>query len=52
MWPVIIIVVVLLVVIPVGVILTGAVVAWALGSFLTNDAESRFEGTEHVELGG
>jgi hypothetical protein len=48
----VIIVVTLLVIIPVAVCLTGAVVAWALGSFLTDDAASRFEGTEHVELGG
>jgi hypothetical protein len=48
----ILIIVTLLIVIPVGVIVTGAIVAWALGSFLTDDAEARYEGTEHVELGG
>jgi hypothetical protein len=47
----ILIIVTLLVVVPVGVIVTGAVVAWAMGSFLTDDAAARYEGTEHVELG-
>jgi hypothetical protein len=47
-----IIVVTLVVVIPVAVCITGGIVAWALGSFLTNDAEATYEGTEYVELGG
>jgi hypothetical protein len=48
----VIIVVTLLVIIPVAVCMTGAVVAWALGFFLTSDAESKYEGTEYIELGG
>jgi hypothetical protein len=42
--------VVLFVVIPVGVIMTGAVVAWLLGYSLKTDVEKDYEGTEHLEL--
>jgi len=48
----ILIVITLLIVIPVGVAITGAIVAWALGSFLTDDAATRYEGTEYIDLGG
>jgi hypothetical protein len=45
-----IIVVVLLVVIPVGVLMTGAVVAAALGWFLRDNGEATHEGSELVDL--
>jgi hypothetical protein len=48
----VLIIVTLVVIIPVAVIITGGIVAWALGSFLTNDAEAKYEGTEYIELGG
>lgn len=47
----IIIVFVLVVAIPVAVCMSGAVVAWILGWFLTDDANKRNAGTEYVELG-
>ena len=47
----IIIVIVLVVAIPVGVLVSGAVMAAVLGTFLRNDADARFEGTEWVEMG-
>lgn len=47
----IIIVIVLVVAIPVGVLISGGVFAGILGTFLRNDADARFEGTEYVDLG-
>lgn len=47
-----IIVLVLLVLIPVGVLVSGGVLAGVLGTFLTKDAVDRNEGNEYVELGG
>jgi len=47
----IIIVIVLVVAIPVGVLISGGVFAAVLGTFLRNDADGRYEGTEYVELG-
>lgn len=46
-----IIVFVLIVAIPVGVLITGGVLAGILGTFLRSDADARYEGTEYVELG-
>ncbi|MEZ5145383.1 MAG: hypothetical protein R2726_23160 [Acidimicrobiales bacterium] len=46
------IVIALLVVIPVAVMLSGAVVAAVLGMFLKKDADERNEGTEYLALGG
>ena len=45
-----IIVIVLVVAIPVGVLISGGVMAAVLGTFLRNDADTRYEGTEYVEL--
>jgi hypothetical protein len=49
---VVIIVFVLLVVIPVGVLVSCAALAGVLGWLLKDDAETAYEGTEYVELGG
>lgn len=46
----IIIIAVILVMIPVGVAMTGGVVAGILGWFLRDDAEQRHEGSELVDL--
>ncbi|HEX6425949.1 MAG TPA: hypothetical protein VFZ79_20825 [Acidimicrobiales bacterium] len=46
----VLIVVVLLVVIPVGVMMSGAVVAAALGWTLKDDADARYEGSELIAL--
>lgn len=46
----VLIVVVLLVVIPVGVMMSGAVVAAALGWTLKDDADARHEGGELIAL--
>lgn len=46
------IVITLLIVIPVAVMLTGALVAGILGFFLKKDADERNEGTEYLALGG
>ncbi|MCX7619961.1 MAG: hypothetical protein N2037_03835 [Acidimicrobiales bacterium] len=43
-------VVVLVVVIPVGVLMSGAVAAAILGTFIKNDVDKRFEGTEELAL--
>lgn len=43
-------VVVLVVVIPVGVLMSGAVAAAILGSFVKKDVDERFEGTEDLTL--
>ncbi|MBI2706289.1 MAG: hypothetical protein HYX32_13495 [Actinobacteria bacterium] len=47
----IIIIVVLVIAIPVGVLMSSAVIAWVLGWFLRDDADKRNAGTEYVELG-
>lgn len=47
----IIIVIVLVVAIPVSVLISGGVFAGVLGTFLRNDADARYEGSEYVELG-
>lgn len=44
------IVVVLLVLIPVGVLVSGAVAAALLGWGLEDDGEARYAGTEHVDV--
>jgi hypothetical protein len=36
---------------PIAVIMTGAVVAGLLGFFVKKDVESSFEGSEYLELG-
>lgn len=46
-----IIVIVLVVAIPVGVLVSGGVMAAILGTFLTKDGDARYEGTEYVEIG-
>jgi len=46
----VLIVVVLLVVIPVGVMMSGAVAAAALGWAIKEDAEARYEGSEVIAL--
>ena len=46
-----IIVIVLVVAIPVGVLVSGGVMAAVLGTFLGKDADARYEGTEYVEIG-
>lgn len=46
----VIIAVVLVIVIPVGVALSGAVVAGILGFFLTKEGEAANEGSELIEL--
>jgi hypothetical protein len=48
--PSILMLVALFVVIPVGVMMTGAVVAWLLGFSLKTDVEKDYEGTEYIEL--
>jgi hypothetical protein len=48
---VVIIVFVLVVAIPVGVLITGGVVAAILGWLAKSDAEQRYEGTEYVDMG-
>jgi hypothetical protein len=45
-----IIIVVVLLAFPVGVFLSGGVMAGILGHFLTRDVESEYEGTEYVGL--
>jgi hypothetical protein len=45
------IVVALLIVIPVGVLVSGAVIAGILGFSLRRDAEERNEGSEYLALG-
>ena len=45
-----IIIVVVLLAIPVGVFLSGGVLAGVLGHFLTRDVEAEYEGTEYVGL--
>jgi hypothetical protein len=47
----IIIVVILLVAIPVGFLMTMGVVAAVLGTFLKNDADTRYEGSELLAIG-
>jgi hypothetical protein len=47
--PVIMVAVLLL--IPIAVIMTGAVVAGLLGFFVKKDVDSSYEGTEYLELG-
>lgn len=46
-----IIIVVLLVAIPVGVMMSGGVIAAILGALLKKDVDEQFEGTEHISLG-
>jgi hypothetical protein len=45
-----IITIVLLVAIPVGIMMTGGVVAAILGATLKKDIDEEFEGTEHLTL--
>jgi hypothetical protein len=45
----VVIVVILLIAIPVGVIMSGAVMAAILGYFLRDDAEARHEGSELID---
>ena len=47
----VIIVIVLVIAIPVGVLISGGVMAGILGTFLRNDADTRYEGTEYIDLG-
>lgn len=47
----VIILIVLFVAIPVGVLVSGGVFAGVFGMLLRNDADTRNEGTEYVELG-
>lgn len=47
-----VIVVVLVVVIPVAVLMSAAVASAILGYLLTEDAASRYEGSEELALGG
>jgi hypothetical protein len=42
--------VVIVVVIPVGVLMSGAVAAALLGTAATSDAEARYEGSELIDL--
>jgi hypothetical protein len=42
--------VVIVIVIPVGVLMSGAVAAALLGTAATSDAEGRYEGSELVDL--
>lgn len=44
------IIVVVLLVIPVAVMMTGAIVASLLGYFLKKDVDDDFEGTEYIQL--
>lgn len=46
-----IIVIVLVIAIPVGLMVTGAVIAAILGATLKKDVDEEFEGTEHLTLG-
>jgi hypothetical protein len=46
----VVIVVILLIAIPVGVIMSGAVMAAILGYFLRDDAEARHEGSELIDI--
>lgn len=48
---VVIIVIVLVVAIPVAVMMTGAIVAGILGWLAKSDAETRYEGTEYIDMG-
>ena len=48
MGPAIIVIVLLL--IPVAVMMTGALVAAILGFFLKKDVDARFEGTEYLDI--
>lgn len=45
-----IIIVVLLIVIPVGLMMTGGVIAAIFGVTLKKDIDEEFEGTEHLSL--
>jgi hypothetical protein len=45
-----IIIAVVLLVFPVGVFLSGGVLAGILGHFLTSDVEAEYDGTEYVGL--
>jgi hypothetical protein len=45
-----IVIVVILLAFPIGVFLSGGVLAGVLGHFLTRDVEAEFEGTEYVGL--
>jgi hypothetical protein len=47
----VIILIVSFVAIPVGVLVSGGVFAGVFGTLLRNDADTRNEGTEYVELG-
>lgn len=44
------VIVALVVVIPVGVMITCAVIAAALGASLKNDVDAHYEGSEYLEL--
>lgn len=46
----ILIAIVIVIVIPVGLLMSGAVLSAVLGWFLRDDAESRYEGSELVDL--
>jgi hypothetical protein len=46
----IVLAVVIVIVIPVGVVMSGAVAAALLGTAATSDAEARYEGSELVDL--
>ena len=46
-----VIVVVLVVVIPVGVLISGAVASGILGYFTQRSVETAYEGTEYIEIG-
>ena len=47
-----IMVILLVVVIPVGVLMSGAIGAWIIGHFLRADADARHDGSELIDLNG